>query len=370
MLLGLCTQRSVRQKAPQTKTPRRYGAIFQNENQCLLFGIRLFCSRSFSGFVSGVICIRCTGSVSSSTYGSRVFNRQQFQVEDQYRVGRDRRARALCAVSQVARDVEFDLLANMHQLQAFDPTRDHATNRQINRAAALNGAVEHFAIGQLAFVVNSHDVSRLWLRTIGFLDDFVLKAGSGSGDFLTLAVLFEEFLAGSSRLFAHLGQTLFGTLLQGSEGFYQFFILELLRLLAHSIFDALSDGLGIEVVHAFLGQALAHVQADTVGSFLRRGFQLYAGMRVAARKYQAYQGHRRRQPMLFHAISLFMRLKGNRIKPRAYQAATTNGYRHERGKPPISSGVWGILQNPDSLLTSARTRPKRHGPAVTAIMAT
>jgi hypothetical protein len=43
--------------------------------------------------------------------------------------------------------------------------------------------------------------------------------------------------------------------------------------------------------------------------------------------------------MLFHAISLFMRLKGNRVKPRAYQAATTNGYRHESWKLLISSGV-------------------------------
>jgi len=43
--------------------------------------------------------------------------------------------------------------------------------------------------------------------------------------------------------------------------------------------------------------------------------------------------------MLFHAISLFMRLKGNRVKPRAYQAATTNGYRHESRIFLISSGV-------------------------------
>jgi len=34
-----------------------------------------------------------------------------------------------------------------------------------------------------------------------------------------------------------------------------------------------------------------------------------------------------------------MRLKGNRVKPRAYQAATTNGYRHESWKLLISSGV-------------------------------
>jgi hypothetical protein len=34
-----------------------------------------------------------------------------------------------------------------------------------------------------------------------------------------------------------------------------------------------------------------------------------------------------------------MRLKGNRVKPRAYQAATTNGYRHESSKAAISSGI-------------------------------
>jgi hypothetical protein len=61
--------------------------------------------------------------------------------------------------------------------------------------------------------------------------------------------------------------------------------------------------------------------------------------------------------MLFHAISLFMRLKGNRVKPRAYQAATTNGYRHESRKHLISSGVlthFGILRM--KLLSSASDR--------------
>jgi single-stranded DNA-binding protein len=112
-------------------------------------------------------------------------------------------------------------------------------------------------------------------------------------------------------------------------------------------------GLGVQVIHAFLSQAFAHVQANPVGSFLRRGFQLYAGLRVTTRKYQANQGHRRRQPMLFHAISLFMRLKGNRVKPRAYQAATTNGYRHESRKLLISSGVLTHFRNDTMKILSA-----------------
>ncbi|MFJ4609313.1 hypothetical protein, partial [Pseudomonas atacamensis] len=48
---------------------------------------------------------------------------------------------------------------------------------------------------------------------------------------------------------------------------------------------------------------------------------------------------------LFHAISLFMRRMGNRVKPRAYQAATTNGYRHESRNLPISSGIKTHLGN-------------------------
>ncbi|MCY1427269.1 hypothetical protein D9M71_431090 [compost metagenome] len=195
----------------------------------------------------------------------------------------------------------------MHQLQAFDPTRDHAADWQVDRRAALDGAVEDLAVDQFAFVVNSHHVAGFRLWAFGFLDHLVLQAGSGGDHAFFLAVFFQEFLAGGRSFFTHLGQALFGTLLQRSKGFYQLFVLELLFFLADSIFDALGDSLGIQVIHAFLRQALAHIQADAIGGFLRRGFQLYAGLRIATRENQANQGNRRRQPMLFHAISLFIR---------------------------------------------------------------
>jgi hypothetical protein len=146
-------------------------------------------------------------------------------------------------------------------------------------------------------------------------------------------------VAGGCRLFAHLGHTLFSTFLQCGEGFDQLVVFQLLFFLADGIFDALGYRFGVQVIHTFLSKAFAHVQADTVGSFLRRGFQLYAGLRITTRKYQANQGHRRRQPMLFHAISLFVCQKGIRVKSRAYQAATTNGYRHVSRKLLISSRV-------------------------------
>ncbi|MFJ2532254.1 hypothetical protein, partial [Pseudomonas helmanticensis] len=51
------------------------------------------------------------------------------------------------------------------------------------------------------------------------------------------------------------------------------------------------------------------------------------------------QQNRNLKQNLFHAISINIIRKGNRVKPRAYQAATTNGYRHESRNLPISSGI-------------------------------
>jgi hypothetical protein len=63
--------------------------------------------------------------------------------------------------------------------------------------------------------------------------------------------------------------------------------------------------------------------------------------------------------MLFHAISLFMRRKGNRVKPRAYQAATTNGYRHESRNLPISSGIKTHWREATMKLLSSRPGNRR-----------
>jgi len=44
---------------------------------------------------------------------------------------------------------------------------------------------------------------------------------------------------------------------------------------------------------------------------------------------------------------------GNRVKPRAYQAIATNGYRDQRGKTQISSGQIKESPRPDSWLTAS-----------------
>jgi cytochrome c553 len=74
--------------------------------------------------------------------------------------------------------------------------------------------------------------------------------------------------------------------------------------------------------------------------------------------------------MLFHAISLFMRLKGNRVKPRAYQAATTNGYRHESRKHPISSGVLTHFPDAKMKLLSSHAHRMLLDPPASGVMAT
>jgi len=57
---------------------------------------------------------------------------------------------------------------------------------------------------------------------------------------------------------------------------------------------------------------------------------------------------------------LFMRRMGNRVKPRAYQAATTNGYRHESRNLPISSGIKTHLDDGwMKLLSSVNDKARR-----------
>ena len=196
----------------------------------------------------------------------------------------------------------------MHQLQRLDPARDHTVDRQVDRGATLDGAVEHGAVDQLALVVHGDHVGGLGLRAIALLDHFVLQAGGGGDHTRLLAVFFEEFLAGLGVVLADLGHLLFGTLLQGGEGLGELLIGQLLILLAYRVFDTQSNGLGIQVIDTFLSQALAHVQTDAVGRLLSRAFQLDLGLGVAAAQNQTHQGHCCCQPILFHVDSLSVRI--------------------------------------------------------------
>src|SRR5690606_6485729 len=131
-------------KPARTYPPLRQTKLYQTHttnkntaNPCgkAVFGeaARLLLGSRLGGFRCDFFCRRL---------GFVTLDAQQFEFEYQYRVRRDQRARALLAVGQVAGDVQLVLLTDMHQLQAFDPARNHAADRQIDRATALDGAVE------------------------------------------------------------------------------------------------------------------------------------------------------------------------------------------------------------------------------------
>src|SRR5690606_16064841 len=128
---------------------------------------------------------------------------QQLQIENQYRVRRNQRAWALFAVGQFARDIQFVLLADMHQLQAFDPAWNDAADRQVDRATALDRAVEDGAVYQATFIVNGDHIVRSRLSAVGLLDDFVLESGFGGFHTFALGVVFEKLIASRYRFLVH-----------------------------------------------------------------------------------------------------------------------------------------------------------------------
>src|SRR5690606_38266325 len=292
-------------------TANPYGqAVFGEAILLLLFGFQL-------GLFSRRLCL-----VTLDT--------QQLQFEYQYRIRRNQRARALLAIGQVTGDVQLVLLANVHQLQTFDPTLNHATNRQIDGVATLDRAVENSAVNQTAFIVNGDNILNRRLRAIGFLDHFVLQAGFGGDYAIALGIVLKELRTGSNCFLVHSLHALFRTRLQEGEGLHQLLIGQLLLLLVQSVVDTPRNSRRVEIIHSFLDQALAHIQTDTVGRLLRWRVQLdarSAGIAVATRQDQAHQGNRWGQTLISHAFSLIT-LKGDVAKNsrRAYQPVAIAGY--------------------------------------------
>src|SRR5690606_15117794 len=115
-------------------------------------------------------------------------NVEQLDIEYQHAVRRDA-ANALSAVGQLARHVQTPLAAGTHQLQSLDPARNHTTDREFSRLAALVGAVEHGAVDQGAVVMGTYLVLAGRLGALAGDQHFVLQAGRQHGHAFTLGVL-------------------------------------------------------------------------------------------------------------------------------------------------------------------------------------
>src|SRR6187402_272637 len=75
----------------------------------------------------------------------------QLDLEDQHGIGRDLAAGA-GAVADVGGHIEFEFLADGHELDAFGPAGNNLVEREGGRVATLNTAVEHGAVDERAVI--------------------------------------------------------------------------------------------------------------------------------------------------------------------------------------------------------------------------
>ena len=169
------------------------------------------------------------------------FHFVDFDVKHQHGIGGDFRAGRALAVGQVGGDVEGVFSAFFHQLQAFDPALDYGVvHQRYGKGILAFVGVEHFAVGQAAFVFHGYHVAFGGLGAAAFFVDFVLQAGSGGLHAFLTFVFSQEFLAGFFS-FA-------GFFLGHGFGFFAQRLGKLLRLLFADFrrfaVQALGDGFG------------------------------------------------------------------------------------------------------------------------------
>ena len=121
----------------------------------------------------------------------------QFHFEHQRAVARNLRATTAGAVSQVARNPSGHLLAHLHELEHFGPTRNHGSNGEFKRFATVNRAVELGTVQKRTGVMHLHDIAigRGSTRTFG--NHLVLKAAFRGHHTFGSLVLGKEGFAGS-----------------------------------------------------------------------------------------------------------------------------------------------------------------------------
>ncbi len=97
----------------------------------------------------------------ASTQRESLFDPEEFDFEHERAVGRDLGAGAVLAVSQVRGTLEFELVADFHELESLDPAGDNPGEGKADGLPAFNGAVKNGAVQQCAVVMHLYDVRRL-----------------------------------------------------------------------------------------------------------------------------------------------------------------------------------------------------------------
>ena len=121
----------------------------------------------------------------------------QFHFEHEEAVTRNLRATAVRTVSEVARDPCSHLATDLHELEHFGPARNHGVNREFERLATVDRAVELGAVEERTRVVHLDDIGIARGGTGTFGNHLVLEAAFRGDNTFGGLVRSEECFAGS-----------------------------------------------------------------------------------------------------------------------------------------------------------------------------
>src|SRR4051812_34390638 len=135
--------------------------------------------------VSDYLLLRLFGAGCCRSWGGSrlvlLFDREQFNFENQCRAGADVRTGATISVRQFSRDVKLPLRADWHELYCFRPTLNHSADREGSGLAALVRTVEFFAIDRVTAIIANDGVAGGWLRACAGRNYFVLQSAGQDG---------------------------------------------------------------------------------------------------------------------------------------------------------------------------------------------
>jgi len=102
----------------------------------------------------------------------------------------------MVAVGQFGRDEQLPFVADLHQLQGLDPTRDDAPDRKADGLATLDRTVKNRPVNQRALVMHLDRIAQLGSFAHAGLDDLVLQSAGRGGNTFLFGVLREKRCTG------------------------------------------------------------------------------------------------------------------------------------------------------------------------------
>ena len=119
---------------------------------------------------------------------SPLFNLQQFNLEDQHALRRNR-AIAIIAIAQLVGYVQSPFVTFLHQHQRFTPALDHLVYRKLQWLVTLETTIEFRAIDKGTPIVNDDTISSAWRCVISGLQNLILQSRSRNYDALLFGIL-------------------------------------------------------------------------------------------------------------------------------------------------------------------------------------